>query len=126
MMPVLMALDTDQDGIISAREIAHAATALLTLDKNGDNKLSAEECGLGIPHPAGAGVVFMRLHPVLAALDANHDGEISASEILNAPAALLALDKNRDGQLTEGELLLDPAASFRSLPVVARPRRVRQ
>jgi len=109
MMPVLMALDTDQDGIISASEIAHAATALLTIDKNGDNKLSAEECGLGSPHPAGAGIVFMRLHPVLAALDANHDGEISASEILNAPAALLTLDKNRDGQLTEGELLPDPA-----------------
>lgn len=109
MMPVLMALDTDQDGIISASEIAHAAAALLALDKNGDNKLSAEECGLGIPHPAGAGIVFMRLHPVLAALDANHDGEISASEILNAPSALLMLDKNRDGQLTEGELLPDPA-----------------
>ena len=54
MMPVLMALDTDQDGIISAAEIANAAAALLKLDKNGDNKLSAEECGLGSPHPAGA------------------------------------------------------------------------
>ena len=51
----------------------------------------------------------MSLHPVLAALDSNHDGEISADEILNAPAALLALDKNRDGQLTEGELLPPPA-----------------
>jgi|CZKS01.1.fsa_nt_gi hypothetical protein len=122
MMPVLMALDTDQDGIISASEIAHAAVALLALDKNGDNKLSAEECGLGIPHPAGAALVFMRLHPVLAALDADHDGEISASEILNAPAALLTLDKNRDGQLTEGELLPDPAAGF-EMPQHADPRR---
>jgi len=109
IMPVLMALDTDQDGIISPTEIANAATALLKLDTNGDNKLSAEECGLGSPHPAGAAVAFMRLHPVLAALDSNHDGEISADEILNAPAALLALDQNRDGQLTEGELLPPPA-----------------
>jgi hypothetical protein len=108
MMPVLMALDADQDGIISAAEIANAATALLKLDKNGDNKLSAEECGLGSPHPAGAAVPFMRLHPVLAALDSNHDGEISAEEILNAPAALLTLDKNRDGQVSEGELLPPP------------------
>jgi Ca2+-binding EF-hand superfamily protein len=115
MMPVLMALDTDRDGIISTSEIANSAVALLTLDKNHDNKLSAEECGLGTPHPAGAALVFMRLHPVLAALDANHDGEISASEILNAPAALLTLDKNRDGQLTEGELLPDPAELSRSL-----------
>lgn len=120
MMPVLMALDTDQDGIISASEIANAAVALLKLDKDGDNKLSPEECGLGVPHPAGAALAFMRLHPVLAALDANHDGEISASEILNAPAALLTLDKNRDGQLTEGELLPDPAVRLRSLPVAAR------
>ena len=115
MMPVLMALDIDQDGIISASEIANSAVALLALDKNHDNKLSAEECGLGTPHPAGAALVFMRLHPVLAALDANHDGEISASEILNAPAALLSLDKNRDGELTEGELLPDPRLSLRSL-----------
>jgi hypothetical protein len=120
MMPALMALDTDQDGIISASEIANSAVALLALDKNHDNKLSAEECGLGTPHPAGAAMVFMRLHPVLAALDANHDGEISASEILNAPAALLTLDKNGDGQLTEGELLPDPAALSRSRAVVAR------
>jgi len=120
MMPVLMALDTDQDGIISASEIANAATALLILDKNGDNKLSAEECGLGIPHPADAALGFMRLHPVLAALDSNHDGEISASEILNAPAALLGLDKNRDGQLSEGELLPNPVVHLHSLPVAAR------
>jgi hypothetical protein len=108
MMPALMALDTDRDGIISAAEIANAAMALLKLDKNGDKKLSAEECGLGSPHPAGAAVAFMRLHPVLRALDSNHDGEISADEILNSPAALLTLDKNRDGQLTEAELLPPP------------------
>jgi hypothetical protein len=115
MMPVLMALDTDRDGIISAGEIANASVALLALDQNGDNKLSAEECGLGVPHPADAAVGFMRLHPVLATLDANHDGEISASEILNAPAALRSLDTNRDGWLSEGELLPTPVASFRPL-----------
>ena len=34
------------------------------------------------------------------ALDANHDGVISADEIANAPAVLKTLDKNGDGQLT--------------------------
>jgi len=63
---------------------------------------------MGVPHPREAIRGFTRLHPVLAALDANHDGEISADEILNAPAALLTLDRNRDGQLTEGEQLPDP------------------
>jgi hypothetical protein len=38
------------------------------------------------------------------ALDANHDGVISAEEIANAGAALLTLDKNGDGQLTPDEI----------------------
>jgi hypothetical protein len=119
LMPVLMALDRDNDGVISASEVANAAVALLTLDKSGDNKLSAEECGLGAPNASEAlRRSYMRRHPVLAALDADHDGEISAGEILNAPAALLTLDKNHDGQLTEDELL--PAPVLRSLPAAAR------
>jgi len=43
-------------------------------------------------------------NPVIAALDANHDGEIDANEISNAPAALRKLDKNGDGKLTRDEL----------------------
>ena len=43
--------------------------------------------------------------PIIAALDANHDGVIDASEIANAPAALLTLDKNGDGKLTMDELM---------------------
>jgi Ca2+-binding EF-hand superfamily protein len=42
--------------------------------------------------------------PLVAAIDADHDGTISAAEIANAPAALQALDKNADGQLTADEL----------------------
>ncbi len=42
--------------------------------------------------------------PVIAVLDANHDGVIDAAEIANASKALLALDKNGDGQLTPDEL----------------------
>lgn len=41
--------------------------------------------------------------PIFAALDANHDGIISASEIANAAAALKTLDKNVDGKLTPDE-----------------------
>jgi hypothetical protein len=37
-------------------------------------------------------------------LDANDDGEISAEEINNAPAALMKLDKNGDGKITPDEL----------------------
>ena len=41
--------------------------------------------------------------PVIEALDADHDGVISAEELKNATAALLTLDKNKDGKLTEDE-----------------------
>ena len=48
--------------------------------------------------------------PIVEALDANHDGVISADEIANAPAALKTLDKNGDGQLTPDELRPPPPA----------------
>ena len=110
---VLGALDADHDGVISPYEIAHAAAALRTLDKNRDGRLTAEECGLDVPESFRSDAQllhrirldFMRFHPVLAALDADHDGEISPSEIKNAPAALLLLDRNSDGRITEDEVL---------------------
>ncbi len=47
-------------------------------------------------HPQGS-------HPVMEALDANHDHVISAEEIQAAAVALLKLDKNGDGELSEDE-----------------------
>jgi hypothetical protein len=55
----------------------------------------ADKPPFGPPHPPG---------PVMAALDANKDGMLSADEIAGAIAALLTLDKNGDGMLTEDEL----------------------
>jgi hypothetical protein len=46
--------------------------------------------------------------PIIAALDANHDGVIDESEIANASAALRTLDKNGDGELTMDELMGPP------------------
>jgi Ca2+-binding EF-hand superfamily protein len=42
--------------------------------------------------------------PLIAVLDADGDGELSAAEIEGAGKALLALDKNNDGKLTRDEL----------------------
>ena len=50
----------------------------------------------------------MRIMPVLAALDADSDGELSATEIENASKALHRLDKNGDGKLTFEEMRPDP------------------
>jgi hypothetical protein len=44
------------------------------------------------------------MNPVMVALDANKDGEISAAELKNATAALSKLDKNKDGKLTREEM----------------------
>jgi Ca2+-binding EF-hand superfamily protein len=131
LIRVLNALDTDRDGILSAGEISRAAIVLKTLDADHDGILSPEECGFR-GSPPGIGFLtggseaaaeqrrrflarvrpgFMRFHPVLAALDANHDGLISASEIEKAPAALWSLDKNGDGRITEEEYLPDPVTN---------------
>ncbi len=42
--------------------------------------------------------------PVIEALDADDDGEISAEELKNAVAALKSLDKNKDGKLDRKEI----------------------
>lgn len=43
-------------------------------------------------------------HPLLMALDANQDGELSAAEIDNAAESLKRLDRNGDGKLSRREL----------------------
>lgn len=118
LLPMLSALDSDSDGVLSAAEIAQAALVLNALDKNHDGRLSAEECGArgeAFTRKKRAALLrasraFMHLHPALAALDADHNGTISASEIRKAPSVLAALDRNNDGKLTEDEVLPDPLA----------------
>jgi Ca2+-binding EF-hand superfamily protein len=47
---------------------------------------------------------FLQFHPLLAALDANHDNTIDEAELTKAPAALRALDKNQDGRIAAEEM----------------------
>ena len=111
-MLVLRTLDADRDLTLSPWEIATAPAALRKLDTNHDGKLTPEECGLHIdPDSVPPALLarlhhrFMSFHPLLAALDANHDGEISAWEIEHAAASLKTLDRNHDGYLTADELI---------------------
>jgi hypothetical protein len=116
----LVALDANTNHVIDADEIANAAAALKALDTDGDGKLSLEELlgpppggGQGPAHrpgpPPGAGFGGGTNHPpvppLIAELDANHDGVVDADELANAPTALLKLDKNGDGKLTPDEFL---------------------
>lgn len=127
--PLVAALDADKDKEISADEIANASEALKTLDKNADGKLTREELRPGRPKKDGdadaeadadtdageekkdkekqrprGGEGHRPPPPLIKALDADGDHEISADEIAGAPAALKALDKDNDGRLTHDEL----------------------
>jgi Ca2+-binding EF-hand superfamily protein len=62
----------------------------------------------GRPNPGGPGPGPGG--PVLRALDADGDGEISASELADATKALAKLDKNGDGKLTRDEIGPPPGA----------------
>ena len=117
--PFMQALDANTNRIIDADEIANAATALKALDKNGDGQLTPDELfgpppGAGQagggqrpppPQGFGGGTNHPPVPPIIASLDANHDGVIDADELANAPAALKTLDKNGDGKLTPDEFL---------------------
>ena len=107
-----MIFDTDRDGVISAKEIESASNALAALDKNGDGQITREELRPPPPPrpegedgPTGGPPPGHRPPPpLIAALDTDKDGTLSAEELKAAPEALLALDKNGDGELSPQEL----------------------
>lgn len=84
--------DADHNGILTADEIRKAAQAS-TAPASGERREGRE----GPPS-------FMRLDPILAAIDTNHDGEITAEELAAAPKSLKKLDTNGDGQLSGDEV----------------------
>lgn len=115
--PVIGAIDADRDGSLSAAEIANAATALATLDANGDGSLIPDELRPRPPEgaegpkkggkPAGppqGGPQKRPGPPIIGVLDGDHNGTISAEEIKASPEALKALDKNGDGTISPKEL----------------------
>src|SRR5215212_2419309 len=51
--PLMMVLDANGDGVISAEEINNASTALRKLDKNGDGKLTEDELRPNFPEGPG-------------------------------------------------------------------------
>jgi Ca2+-binding EF-hand superfamily protein len=97
--------DADKNGILTADEIRKSAQAAAT--PSGAGRGEGREGRGGREGGRGEAPNFMRLDPILAALDANSDGEISAAEIAAAPTSLKSLDKNGDGQLSEDEVRMN-------------------
>lgn len=127
LVAALMAFDRNHDGKLERSEVPERMQGLFDRadpEKKGvltpdlirkvaeeDNEKRADP----EPSPGYARrsrIAYMRRYPVNNALDANHDGEVSAAEIANAPAALRTLDKNHDGKLTEDEVTADPVTSL--------------
>ena len=112
--PLMRALDADHDGVISAGEIASAASALRLLDTNADGTVSAEElhpprtadapARTDRPSPSTASADTRPVPPLLLALDTNRNGALEADEVAHAPTRLAALDADHDGRLTAAEI----------------------
>ena len=102
-LPIVIALDKDKDGALSAEEIAGASAALLTLDKDADGKLSAEEIRPAMqqrgesPHQIA--------ERTLESFDKNKDKKITADELPERMKAMIGrADADKDGAVTEEEL----------------------
>ncbi|MEO7100921.1 MAG: EF-hand domain-containing protein [Luteolibacter sp.] len=109
--PLFAVLDADHDGILSEAEIKAASEDLAKLDRNGDGQITAEELRMPPPPPKDGDVQKdpppggkRPVPPVIAVLDADHDGTVSAKEMEGAPESLKELDKDGDGELSPEEL----------------------
>jgi len=107
--PLMVALDKDKDGVLSAKEIDNAVAALKTLDKNKDGKLTQDELrrprrfgGRGFGGRGGRGGDFIAR---IMANDKNKDGKVSKDE---APERMKdffdRIDSNGDGFIDKKEL----------------------
>lgn len=114
-MPITKALDKDANGELSAEEIAGASAALLTLDKNGDGKLTEDEIR-PVRQPRGESPQQIA-HQMVENLDKNGDHKISADELPERMKPMMErLDANKDGFITEEEIVKGQEAEKAAQP----------
>lgn len=121
-----LALDANGDRMVSFDELKAAPDLLRKLDANQDGQITRDELRPARPGTVGAGYRANRprriqepqpeapagatpaprrpLAPLLAAVDTNQDGVLSAEEIAAAPQSLRALDADADQQLSLDEI----------------------
>jgi Ca2+-binding EF-hand superfamily protein len=147
--PILNAIDTNHDGVLSAAEIAASASELKKLDKNGDGKLTRDEAGIRMDQLPGRGGGRGRvpgegrgpgggrgepetpapppsaddMTATLMMFDANHNGQLEKSEVPERFQGLFERgDTNKDGILTKDEIVALAQAS-RQMKLPQRPNR---
>ena len=86
--------------LVLSLSLAAASVVSAQTDAPAKGPRGSHRGGPGGPGGPGRGPM---IHPIVRALDADKDGEVSASELANAPAALLALDANKDGAVSRTE-----------------------
>ena len=114
-LPVLNALDADDDGSLSSSEIAAASDALKKLDKNSDGKLSPEEMRPDFPPRGGpvgrfgpGGFGGGRGPGPFGRGDRPRDGgeRLSADQLTQSLRAMvMRADINRDGFISGDEMI---------------------
>jgi Ca2+-binding EF-hand superfamily protein len=98
MDPIMNAIDTDHDGVFSVAEIAAAPTALITLDKDGDGALSAQELRPRQQTPAE------RAQHLFDEWDTNQDGALLKEELPDRmQESFDKIDTNHDGKIDMAE-----------------------
>jgi Ca2+-binding EF-hand superfamily protein len=119
--PLFALLDTDGDGVISAKELHKAVAVLKELDANHDGSITWEEvvAGSGVAHQlqmgqsdagigtTGGGFSGKQSQAVerFMQYDKNHDGKLTPDELPPQALALLRdADLNKDGAIDAREL----------------------
>jgi Ca2+-binding EF-hand superfamily protein len=103
--PLFEALDGDGDQMLTARELRKAATAIRTLDKDGDGAISVEEASpqRGPRDPA------QMIDRIMEQSDTDGDGYLSQEEVLSMREPLGQMlgnaDTDGDGSISKEELI---------------------
>ncbi|MDZ4784237.1 MAG: hypothetical protein SGJ19_28650, partial [Planctomycetia bacterium] len=104
-------LDKDKNGYIEKTELPEMQQASFDgWDGNADGKVYPDELKAALQAERTPllnrvrAVVTPGEHSLLAALDANRDGSLSAREIQESPERLRASDRNSDGRVTKDEI----------------------
>lgn len=117
--PVILALDLDKDGVISALEIKNAVSSLTALDSDGDGKLSSGEIhaksnfsqvNAPVTSKLQLGVTTdYYIERMMFQFDENNNNQLERSEMPESMISVLdRIDTNQDDVMTEEELRAIP------------------